>query len=254
MGFNQFFKITIETFKPHRYKGLTQRTLTKSLFFFFAITFIYMLLISGINTTRYISNLENKDSGFSQLSQFNLKLDIKTEKPIIISNYPLIVIDSENNYTKLVKEDVLITQDKFTKKLFFWEKSIIINEINLKNIIDKAMGNKFYLIPLIPFILIFIFVYLLIKYILIALLIAMLGTVFLMFGENKAKINEIIKAAIYSIIIYYLGNLVSSFINIKYVGLISYIIFFIIILFLLKEDDRNNFSNESIQDNEDEGF
>lgn len=254
MSFKQFFKITVESFKPHRYKGLTQRTLTKSIFFFFVITFIYMILISGINTTRYITNLESNISGFSKLEKFDLTLNIKTEKPVIISNYPLIIIDSENNQSKLEKEDMLITGTKFTKKIFLWDKSIVINEINLKDIIDKTIENKLLLILLVPFALIFIFVYLLMKYLIIAIILAMAGTVFLMFGENNSKITEIIKAAIYAIIIYYLGNLISSFIHINYIGLIAYVIFFIIVLFLLKEDTRSNFDENSIQDEEDGGF
>ena len=254
MGLTQFLKIAIETFKPHRYKGLTQRSYMKCFFFFLTLTFIYVLLISGLNATQFISNMEDNETGFSNLKSFDLTLNLETENPITLSNYPLIVVDSGKNTTTLENEDVLVTGNTLTKRIFFWDKSVGIHEINLKSFISKTLENKLFLIILIPFILLLVFLYVAIKYFFAAMIIATISLLFLLFGDNKAGIGEIFKASVYSLIIYYIGNIISFFIHIEYVGLISYSIFFVIILFLLKEDDRTNFEGDSSKDDEDEGF
>ena len=253
MSFSQFFKVTIETFKPHRYKGLTQRTFMKSFLYFFTISLLYLFIISGINTTRYISNFEDNETGFSNLNTFDINLNIKTDKPIILSNYPLIILDSDKNSSNIGKEELLITNETLTKKVFFYEKSMFINNINLKELVDKSLQYKWLLIFIAPIILAFLFVFVLIKYLFIVFIVSLIGTLFLIFGENKAKISEIFKAGLYSIIIYYIGNIFSHFIHIKYIGLISYLIFFTIVLFLLKEDDRVELEPNN-SDDEDDGF
>lgn len=235
MGIKLFSKLIIETLNPYRYKGLSQRSLLKTMFFFLSISLVYLILIGAVNTPRYYSNYISEN--MSGMKEFKININIETKAPIVISESPKIVVDTIDNRTLQKKEDIVITKDTIYSKVMFWTKKTNYSEYDVLSNINKLKRNIILLaLVFIPSILFIAYLFTIIKYLLIIFLFSLIALVAVIIGNYKIKTLEILKSAVYSLTIYYLVNIVASIIGIRYLGLIVYIIFFSVALFFMRDN------------------
>lgn len=237
MGIIFFTKLVLETLKPYRYRGLTQRSLTKTLLYFLSISLVYLLIIGAVNAPRYYENYANAGSNVSGLEKFSINIDLETKTPVVVSKTPRIVIDTSDNRSLQPKEDVLITKDKIYSKVLFWTKKTDYSEYDIMSNISKIKKSSFFLILVfIPSLLVISYLITLVKYFAIVLLFGAIASVLVIIQRNRVTIFEVFKSAVYSLTVYYLANIVSSIFGIKFLGVIIYTIFFVVVLFFMKSD------------------
>lgn len=251
MGVKQFFKIAVETFKPYKYKGLTQRSYLKTFLYFFSIALLYLLIMGMINVPRYYNTLQNVDEGLNNLEAFVINVDIQTKGPVVLSETPKIVVDTKSNGT-INGEDLLITNDSISKKFFFWTKSLRIDKIDVLENFDSVRKNVFLLfLFIVPSIIFLAYMFIILKYLFVMLFASVIGAIILMLGKHKSTLHEVFKSSMYATGVYFAGNILGSLIKIKFIGLIAYTIFFLMILFMLK-DEGNDFSGQFNEDSDDD--
>jgi hypothetical protein len=230
-------KLVLETLKPYRYRGLTQRTILKAFFFFFYISIFYVMIMGLINVPRYYSNYNDLDTNTSHLNKFSIDINIETNQPVVRSKNPYIVIDTSENSSLSSGEDVLITKNAALSKIMFWTKKTEFGHYDILSNLKNLKRNTFLLILIfIPTILVIAYIITLVKYLLIISLFTLIAWILSIIRRARISLFEIFKSATYSITVYYLVNIFCSLIGIKYLGAIFYIIFFLAVLFLMKED------------------
>ena len=230
-----FLKVIIDTLKPQKYKGITQRSYTKTILYIALILFFYLLIITVINIPQYKQMLTGANNKFGNVTEFSLDINIKTNGPVIASQHPLIVIDTSSNGT-LKGESALITSSEIHKKILWWDEVFNYNHVDLLNHMDKVRKSTLFLLCIfVPtlFILAYLFVFL--KYLIIASVLGILGFVFLLILKRNNTFGESFKTAVYALTIYLIGNIIGEIIGVNFLGLVFYLIFFVIALLLLGE-------------------
>jgi len=243
MGIKIFTKLILETLNPNRYKGLTQRSIAKTLLFFVSISLLYLIILGAVNTPRYYSNYVAEN--MSGLDEFRININIETNKPIVLSESPRIILDTSLNGTLLPKADAVITKGTIYSKVLFWTKKTDYSEYDILSNINSLKRNAILLILVfIPSILVISYLFILTKYLLIILLFSLLALIPVFLTKNRITLREVFKSAVYAITIYYTANIISSLFRIRYLGIIIYIIFFAASLFFMKDDVMSSHDEE----------
>lgn len=251
MGAAFFIRLIIETLKPYKYRGLTQRSLAKVLYFFFVISLLYVMVMSAINMPRIYSNYKDVGTNMSSFEEFSIDLNIKTREPVVVSSSPRIVIDTTQNRTLTDKEDVLITSNELQNKFLFWENNVNVGHYDVLANMDKIKKNSFLLLLVfVPAIIALTYTFVILKYLLIAFLFALIASILVILRRQSVTVFETFKVSLYSLTVYYIANIFGSILNVKLIGIVIYLIFFVVALFLMTSDDKN--STVAFGGNEDE--
>ncbi len=231
------FKLILETLKPFRYRGLTQRSIIKAFFFFLYLSLIYVLIMGLVNIPRYYSNYKEIGTNVSSINKFSINVDIETNQPIVVSKTPYILIDTSANRSLGSKEDLLLTKDTAYSKIMFWTKKMDYTHYDVLSNLNSIKRNTFLLMLIfIPTLLVIAYLITLIKYFLIILLFTIIASILTIIRRARITVFEVFKSATYAISVYYIVNIACSLFGIKYLGVIAYAIFFVATLFLMKED------------------
>ncbi len=238
MGLTFFIKLVFETLKPYKYRGLSQRSLAKTISFFLILSLLYVAAMGIVNAPAYYKNFKDTGTNMSGFDKFEVDLVIKTNQPVVLSNSPKIVVDTSDNRTVQKQDDVLVTADNITTNFMFWNHSTPIAKYDFLQNIDKLKRNIFILmLGFIPAIFAVAYTIVLIKYFLIILLFGVLASILVIIRRNNVTVLSVFKIATYSLTVYYIANIVGLVIGVKLLGIILYTIFFVVALFLIKEDN-----------------
>lgn len=244
----EFFYTFIKVFNPNAYEELSKRTMKNVFSYFFSILFLsYVLMI--LIALPVVINIESQiQTEFSKFDEFLVDLNVTMSEPIYIPQLGL-RIDTINE-KELTDENILITEKTFQSKpaicmikpmCWFREdvNKIILDDYD--NLVDKndevVSWLAWFVLFLLPWIIISMFFVLLVKYLLIALLITGAGFLFSKMINRKMKLKNIFKIALYSMTACVVLNTINLplGLNLLYLPLVITLFYFVIGLILSSE-------------------
>ncbi|MBN2422934.1 DUF1189 family protein [Candidatus Woesearchaeota archaeon] len=247
MKSREFVLILLRSFNPDNYKSL-KKLPSKRAFDYFFILLLFSSLVFGLLWLIKLSSISGEiDEKFSQFNKFNISLDVKMKAPVILSKFPLVVLDLTGNRTGIGKEYILITEDfvfrkrispdigKFT--IFKTDKQDIDNYADLlanKDLFKTLTGVL--IIILLPTLFFAAYFYFIIKYLIIIFMVSFLAYAFTRLTRKKLKKREILKTALFSSTFMIVPEMVlKNFINMYFLPLVIYLIFFIVCIYMSSE-------------------
>ncbi len=235
-----FLSMVGKSLNPSKYEELHKTSSGTALAYFFMavlFTFLVMCLLFIPQILTSGSYIQDKLEAFDEL-KINIEYD-QAEPIYIPEKYPILTIDTINNYTTLNQGMMLITDDAtYYRILPFGNVKVIEDSEDLLERSDEVSNFLSIIgIMMVPMIMAFSYVYFTLKFLLIAIIGGFVGFMFARIARLSFDVGELIKLSFYaSTIMILIGLLTKPFVQcIYFLDVVMYAIFFLLVMIKLGE-------------------
>ncbi|MFH0874384.1 MAG: hypothetical protein V1859_00450 [archaeon] len=245
MTLKDFLVLFLRSLTPGKYKDLKDYSFASAVKYFLFLLLICVFTFGSISLVKEFPLSKSIEDRIGRFDEFRLDLTIKATEPIILLDFPKIVLDFSGNRTGLKDEYAVITNDEIiTKKfspnisqfsLYNDEKTDISSYSDIVANKSKISGVlNFLAILILPSIFIVLYLYFMLRYLFFTALFFLISLVFFKTSKKGSfEARQLFKIALFSSTIMVLIDLLPKpFINLFISSVILYAAYFSLCLYL----------------------